>query len=222
MSVRCTVLVHGQPAKAPMSQDLLAIPSPFAQAVSEEQPQKKVKKEVQVKKEMQCYRCDHATKKSACGTQPPVTCDPCCASYVLCQAKVSSQVWFPGFQILCYRNDWLPVDHPYVPICSMIVESLFEVAWEKGHFGCILLQVVFTNVFCTCLLCKGVHGECARMRANFLGSCTTDICTYPRALMPRIYYLCPMPRISALYPVAYISGRYLWYMPRDTTQISVA
>ena len=76
----------------------------------------------------------------------------------------------------------------------MIVESLFEVAREKAHLGCVLLQVVFTNVFFTCLICKGVHGECARMRANFLGSYTTDICRYPRALMPWI---------SVLYPVAY-------------------
>ena len=37
-----------------------------------------------------------------------------CASYVLCQAQVSSQVSFLGFRILCHRNDWLPVDHPCV------------------------------------------------------------------------------------------------------------
>ena len=37
-----------------MSQDLSAIPSPFAHALFLEQPQKKVKKEVMVKKEMQC------------------------------------------------------------------------------------------------------------------------------------------------------------------------
>ena len=30
----------------------------------------------------------------------------------------------------------------------------------------------------------------------------------------------PITRISALYPVAY-TGRYPWYMPQDTTQISV-
>ena len=51
------------PPKAPVSQDLSNIPSPFAQAAFEEQPKKKVKKEVQVKKEMQCYRCDYAIKK---------------------------------------------------------------------------------------------------------------------------------------------------------------
>ena len=41
------------PAKAPISHDLSAIPSPVAEAMFEEQPPKKVKKEVQVKKEMQ-------------------------------------------------------------------------------------------------------------------------------------------------------------------------
>ena len=45
---------------------------------------------------------------------------------------------------------------------------------------------VSSDVFFTCLVCMGDHGECARMRANFLGSYTTDICGYPRALMPRI------------------------------------
>ena len=123
-----------------------------------------------MKKEMQCYPCDHATKKSAFGTQPPVTCDPCCASYVLCQAQVSSQVWFLGFRILCHRNDWLPLDHPYVLMCSMIVESLFEGAWEKAHFGCVLLQVVFKCVLhvspmqgCSWGMCKDAR---ARMRAS--------------------------------------------------------
>ena len=33
----------------------------------EEQPPKKVKKEVQVKKEMQCFRCDYPIKKNAWG-----------------------------------------------------------------------------------------------------------------------------------------------------------
>ena len=47
----------------------------------EEQPKKKVKKEVQVKKEMQCYRCDYPIKKNACGGQRPVTCDICHAVY---------------------------------------------------------------------------------------------------------------------------------------------
>ena len=43
-----------------------------------------MKKEVQVKKEMQCYRwlqgastSDEAIKKNAVGTQRPVTCDIC-------------------------------------------------------------------------------------------------------------------------------------------------
>ena len=50
------------PAKAPISQDLSGIPSPFAQAAFEEKPQKKVKKEVQVKKEMQLRRMHVAPK----------------------------------------------------------------------------------------------------------------------------------------------------------------
>ena len=102
MNVRCTVLV-----------------SPFAQAAFEEQPKKKVKKEVQVKKEMQCYRCDYAIKKNAVGGQRSVTCDIChdvCVPYVLCQAQVSSEVWFLGLRILCRRHDWLPIDHLYVPV----------------------------------------------------------------------------------------------------------
>ena len=60
-----------------------------------------------------------------------------------------------------------------------------------------------------------VHGECARLRANILGSYTTNIREYHRALMPRK---------SALYPVEYtmdIDHREI-SMPRDTTQISVA
>ena len=65
------------PAKAPVSQDLSSIPSPFAQAAFEEQPKKKVKKEVQVKKEMQCYRCDYAIKKNAVRGQRSGTCDIC-------------------------------------------------------------------------------------------------------------------------------------------------
>ena len=62
------------PAKAPVSQDLSGIPSPFARAAFEEQPKKKVKKEVQVKEEMQCYRYDYAIKKNAVGGQRRVTC----------------------------------------------------------------------------------------------------------------------------------------------------
>ena len=93
MSVRCTVLVYGQPrqhvpAKAPISQDLSVVPSPFAQAMFEEQPKKKVKKEVQVKKEMQCYRCDYPIKKNACDGQRPVTCDICHAVYHMSCAKL--------------------------------------------------------------------------------------------------------------------------------------
>ena len=106
--------------------------------------------------------------------------------YVLCQAQVPSEAWFLGLRILCHRNDWLPVEHLYVPTCSMVVESLLEALRKKARFGFVLLQVVSTNVFCMCLLCKGVHGECARMRANILWLYTTDICGYPRALMPRI------------------------------------
>ena len=69
--------------KAPISQDLSGIPSPFA---FEEKPKKKV--EVEVKKEMQCYCCDEAIKKNACGTQRPVTCDICHAVYHMSCAKL--------------------------------------------------------------------------------------------------------------------------------------
>ena len=76
------------PAKAPVSQDLSNIPSPFAQAAFEEQPKKKVKKEVQVKKEMQCYRCDYAIKKNVVGGQQSVTCNICRALYHMSCAKL--------------------------------------------------------------------------------------------------------------------------------------
>ena len=76
------------PPKAPVSQDLSNIPSPFAQAAFEEQPKKKVKKEVQVKKEMQCYRCDYAIKKNAVGGQQSVTCDICHVVYHMSCAKL--------------------------------------------------------------------------------------------------------------------------------------
>ena len=36
------------------------------------------------------------------------------------------EVWFLGLRILCHRHDWLPVDHLYVAMCSMFVESLLE------------------------------------------------------------------------------------------------
>ena len=75
-------------AQAPTSEDLSDVPSPFAQAMFEEQPKKKVKKEVQVKKEMQCYRCDYPIKKNACGGQRPVTCDICHAVYHMSCAKL--------------------------------------------------------------------------------------------------------------------------------------
>ena len=51
-------------------------------------PKKKVKKEVQVKKEIQCYHCDEAIKKNAIGTQRPVTCDICHAVYHMSCAKL--------------------------------------------------------------------------------------------------------------------------------------
>ena len=47
-----------------------------------------MKKEVQVKKEMQCYRCDEPIKKNACGTQRSVTCDMCHAMYHMSCAKL--------------------------------------------------------------------------------------------------------------------------------------
>ena len=169
------------PAKAPISQELSAIPSPFAQAIFEEQLKKRVKKEVQVKKEMQCYRCDYPIKKNACGAQQPVTCDICHAVYHMSCAKLRFPPKHGSWVLLCHRNDWLPIDHLYVPKCSMVVGSLLEALRKKAHFGFVQLQVVFTNVFCICLLCKGVHGECARLCANILGSYTTDICGYSRA-----------------------------------------
>ena len=92
-----------------------------------------------------------------------------------------SEAWFLGLRILCHRNDCLPINHLYVPKCSMVVGSLIEALRKKALFGFVLLQVVFTSVFHMCLLCKGVHGECARLRANILGLYTTDICGYPRA-----------------------------------------
>ena len=68
--------------------DLSGIPSPFARAAFEEKCKKKVKKEVEVKKETQCYRCDEAIKKNACGTQRPVTCDICNVVYHMSCAKL--------------------------------------------------------------------------------------------------------------------------------------
>ena len=58
-------------------QDMSGIPSSFAGGEVEEQPKKKMKREVQVKEEMQCYRCHYAIKDNACGTQQAVTCDIC-------------------------------------------------------------------------------------------------------------------------------------------------
>ena len=123
------------PAKAPVSQYSSSIPSPFPQAAFEEQPKKEVKKEVQVKKEMLRYRCDYAIKKNAFGVQR--SCDICHAvySYVLCQAQVSSEVWFLGLRSLCHRHDWLPIDHQYLPIlhvcreltCSTMRESVSRI-----------------------------------------------------------------------------------------------
>ena len=68
--------------------NLSSIPSAFAQAAFEEQPKKKVKKEVQVKKEMQCYRCGYAIKKNAVGVQRWVTCGICHAVYHMSCAKL--------------------------------------------------------------------------------------------------------------------------------------
>ena len=84
------------PAKAPVSQDLSSIPSPFAEAAFEEQPKKKVKKEVQVKKEMQCYRCDYAA-----GGQRSVTCDICHAMYHMSCAKLRCP---PKFSSWAYES----------------------------------------------------------------------------------------------------------------------
>ena len=54
----------------------------------EEQPEKKVKRELQVKKEMQCCRCGYAIKKNAVGVQRSVTCDICHAVYHMSCAKL--------------------------------------------------------------------------------------------------------------------------------------
>ena len=76
------------PAKAPTSQDLTGIPSPFDSARFDGPPTK-VRK-VQVKEEkQQCYRCDYPIKKNAASAgQRPVTCDVCHAIYHLSCAKL--------------------------------------------------------------------------------------------------------------------------------------
>ena len=73
--VRSTVLVYGQPRQhLPRPQSVRIchsfhhrLPGPCLKS----DPKKRVKKEVQVKKEMQCYRCDYPIKKNACGCQRP-------------------------------------------------------------------------------------------------------------------------------------------------------
>ena len=76
------------PAKAPTSQDLTSIPSPFDSARFDGPPTK-VRK-VQVKEEkQQCYRCDYPIKKNAASAgQRPVTCDVCHAIYHLSCANL--------------------------------------------------------------------------------------------------------------------------------------
>ena len=49
-----------------------------------------------MKKEMQCYRCDYAIKKNACGTQQPVTCDICHSVYHMSCGAAPSRGWVAG------------------------------------------------------------------------------------------------------------------------------
>ena len=86
MNVRCTVLVHGPPQQhLPRLQEVkicLVFHLLFPRVHLKSNP-KKVKKEVQVKKEMQCYHCDYAV-----GGQRSVTCDICHAVYHMSCAKL--------------------------------------------------------------------------------------------------------------------------------------
>ena len=92
MNVRCTVLVYGPPRQhLPRPQKVkicLAFRLLLPRLRLKSNPPKKVKKEVQVKKEMQCYHYDYAIKKNACGTQRPVTRDICHAVYHMSCAKL--------------------------------------------------------------------------------------------------------------------------------------
>ena len=92
MSVRCTVLVYGQPRQHLPRPQSVRICQLFhhhlLRPCLKSNPKKKVKNEVQVKKEMQCYRCDYPIKKNACGGQRPVTCDICHAVYHMSCAKL--------------------------------------------------------------------------------------------------------------------------------------
>ena len=85
MSVRCTVLVYGQPRQQLPRPQSVRICQLFhhhlLKPCLKSNPKKKVKKEVLVEKEMQCHRCDYPIKKNACGGQRPITCDICHAMY---------------------------------------------------------------------------------------------------------------------------------------------
>ena len=113
------------PAKALVSQDWSSIPSPFAQAAFEEQPKKKVKKEVQVKKEMQCYRCGYAIKKNAVGVQRSVTCEICHAVYHMSCAKLRFPRKFGSWACESCVRDMIGSQQT-INMClySMFVESL--------------------------------------------------------------------------------------------------
>ena len=109
--------------QGPSKSGLSGIPSPFAQAAFEEQPRKKVKREVQVKKEIQCYHCDHAIKKNAVGGQRPVACDICQAVYHMSCAKLRFP---PKFGSRARESCVTDMIGSQWTVCSMFVESLLE------------------------------------------------------------------------------------------------
>ena len=67
MSVRSTVLVFGQPRQHLPRPQLVRICQLFHHHLP--RPCLKSNPKKKVKKEMQCYRCDHPIKKNACGGQ---------------------------------------------------------------------------------------------------------------------------------------------------------
>ena len=119
------MVAQATPAKAEVSQDLSSSPSPFAEAAFEEQPKQKVKKEVHVRKEMQCYRSDYATGKNAVGGQRSVTCDICHAVYSMSCAKLRFALTFGCWACeSCVRDMIGPQTTIYMCLYSMFVESL--------------------------------------------------------------------------------------------------
>ena len=92
MSVRCTVLVYRrvwQHLTRPQSVRICQLfHHHLLRPCLKSNPKNKVKKEVQVTKGMQCYRCDYLLKKNAYGGRRPVTCDICHAVYHMSCAKL--------------------------------------------------------------------------------------------------------------------------------------